>query len=220
MPLRTVKCPSCRKRFDTGLDDADDLPANLSSQVVCPYCDQWVRLPDGDPIDPPDVPRQVLEQMRAQSRPLDEDEDRPRRKRRRDRDDDDRPRRRSTPDEDDYGDDFRPRRAADGTGQAALLTGIISLAVTLLSTVGACFCAPLAVGTIVGMIGGVVAIVLGFMARSRVPGSGGGLAGILTGFGTILMGIAILILFVLGIGFLAMNVPPPNNPPPNFNRRF
>ena len=156
--MRTVKCPTCRKRFDPGLDeDPDDLPDNLSMKVVCPYCDQWVRLPEGDPIDEPALPAQVLDRMRSQSRRLDEDDDRPLRRR---RDDDDyRPRRRSSQEEDDYGEDYRPRRGrSDGLGQASMLTGIISLVVTPLSTVGGCVCGFLFIGIILGLIGGIVAM--------------------------------------------------------------
>ena len=140
--------------------------------------------------------------------------------------DDDRPRRRSSQDEDDYGDDFRPRRVkTDGMGQAAMLTGILSLALTLISTIGGCLCGLLLIGVILGMVGGIVAIVLGFMARSRVPGSGSGLTGILTGFGAVLIGITMIVLAAIGLGVM-MNMappPPPNNPPPpgfNNNRRF
>jgi hypothetical protein len=208
--MRPVTCPTCRKWFDPGLDDhPNDLPDNLSMKVVCPYCDQWVRLPEGDPIDEPALPPQVLDQMRSQSRRLTEDDDRPRRRRR--DEDDDRPRRRSSQEEDDYGDDFRPgRRKADGLGQAAMWTGIGSLAVTCVVLLFGCLCfPPLAIVSVLGMIGGIVAIIMGFMARSRVPGSGAGLTGILTGFGTLLIGIAMIVLAVIGAAMFMKMAPPP-----------
>jgi hypothetical protein len=212
--MQVVQCPTCKKWFDPGLDDnPDDLPDNLSMKVVCPYCDQWVRLPEGDPIDEPDLPSQVLDQMRSQSRRLTEDDDRPRRRRR--DEDDDRPRRRYSQEEDDYGDDFRPgRRKADGLGQAAMWTGIVSLAVTCVVILFGCLCfPPLALVAVLGMGGGIVAIVMGFMARSRVPGSGTGLTGILTGFGAVLIGIAMIVLAAVGIGLLMNMKPPPGGPP-------
>jgi hypothetical protein len=206
--MRAVKCPTCRKRFDPGLDDdPNGLPDNLSMKVVCPYCDQWVRVPEGDPIDEPALPPQVLDQMRSQSRRLNEGDD-SRRRRRRD-EDEDRPRRRASQEEDDYGDDHRSRRPADGLGQAAMITGIISLAVTVLSSAGGCFCVFLMAGTVLGAIGGIVAIVMGFMARSRVPGSGAGLTGILTGFGSLLIAIAFAISAAIGVAWIVQNQPPP-----------
>jgi hypothetical protein len=214
--MRPVQCPTCRKWFDPGLDEnPDGLPDSLSMKVVCPYCDQWVRLPEGEPIDEPALPPQVLDQMRSQSRRLDQDEDRPRRRRSRD-EDDDRPRRRYSQEEDDYGDDFRPgRRKPDGLGQAAMWTGIISLAVTCVVILFGCLCfPPLALVSVVGMIGGIVAIIMGFMARSRVPGSGAGLTGILTGFGALLIGIAMIVLAVIGVAmFMNMAPPPPGGGP-------
>ncbi len=159
----------------------------------------------------------------------DEDEDRPRSRRRRDEEedddrprrsrrdeDDDRPRRRPYRDqtEDDYSDDFGRRRNTDGMGQAAMWTGIGSLAVTLLSIGCTCVVPHLIFGVILGVLAGIVAIVLGFMARSRSIGSGYGLTGILTGFGSLLIGIALTILIVaVGVAFMnAMPPPPPNAP--------
>jgi hypothetical protein len=244
--MSIVTCPSCQRRYDPDIDeDADDLPGNLSMKVVCPACGQWVRLPELEPVDPPNVPSQVLSGMMKQSRLVDEGdapragrsvpEDRPRRRPPRDAeediDDDDfgrPPPRRSYRDqaEDDYGDDFRPRRNPDGMGQAAMVVGIVSIAITVFSVLGSCVCIVGVVGVVVGMIGGVVAIILGFVARSRTPGSGTGLTGILTGLGSLLLGLLIVILAAIGIGFLAMNAPPPGGGPgggnPNLNkpRRF
>jgi hypothetical protein len=105
-------------------------------------------------------------------------------------------------------------------GQAAMITGIISISLTVLSAVGSCLCVAGVVGVGLGMIGGIVAIILGFIARARTPGSGGGLTGILTGFGSLLLGLLLVTLFVIGFGFLAMNAPPPPapGPPPNVNK--
>lgn len=118
MPI--VKCPSCPAKYDPGVDDdIEDLPAELSMKVVCPNCGQWLRLPEQEKVDPPNVPEKLLREMKSQSRlvelvakpiqkarPVDEyDDERPRASRRRDADDDDydRPRRsRRDEDDDDY----------------------------------------------------------------------------------------------------------------------
>src|SRR4051794_11755553 len=123
-------------------------------------------------------------------RPDDDDDDRPRRRsRRRDEEEDDlvddRPRGRSRgrdPNEDDYSDDMRPRRKSggEGLGVSAMIVGIISLLLDLISPFGACICPFVLVGVILGFIGGVVAVVLGFMAWNRTK-SGMGMAGIITG---------------------------------------
>jgi hypothetical protein len=124
MPI--VTCPSCRRRYDAGIDeDPATLPDNLSMKVVCPACGQWVRLPEVEPVDPPNVPGHVLSAMMGQSRLLDEPaaassttEPEPDRARERDADrpcrrapdeEEDRPRRRAPADDEDA--DFdRPRR--------------------------------------------------------------------------------------------------------------
>jgi len=69
MPI--ITCPNCNRRYDPG-DQLDDVPEGVVSKVACPACAQWVRLPDGEPIPPPRLPRQVAEQMRSQSRLVDE----------------------------------------------------------------------------------------------------------------------------------------------------
>ena len=146
----------------------------------------------------------------------DDDDDRPRR-RRRDRDfdeDDDRPARRRRGDdlEDDYRDGPRPRRAGgDGMGKAAMIVGIISISLTVLTGLLSCLCIFGVVGVVAGAIGGIVAVILGFVARSRTPGSGAGLTGILTGFGSLAIALVLVLLFILGVGFLAMNQPPGGN---------
>jgi hypothetical protein len=143
----------------------------------------------------------------------DEDEDRPRRRRPRDHDDDeDRPRvrrRRGDELEDDYRDGPRPRRASeDGMGKAAMIVGIVSLAITLLTGLLSCLCFLGIFGVGLGAIGGIVAVILGFVARSRTPGSGPGLTGILTGFGSLLLALVMGLLVALGVGIMAMNQPP------------
>src|SRR5688572_17734578 len=145
----------------------------------------------------------------------DDDDDRPRRRRGRDADDedDDRPsrsrRRRGDDVEDDYRDGPRRRAGGDGLGKAAMITGIASISVTLITGLLSCLCAIFVVGVGIGAIGGIVAIVLGFVARSRTPGSGPGLTGILTGFGSLALALLLVILLAVGVGVMAMNQPPP-----------
>jgi hypothetical protein len=142
----------------------------------------------------------------------DDDDDRPRR-RRRDEEEDERPRRRRPryPDqaEDDYADDLRPRRrqGGDGLGVTAMVIGIVSLVIDLLTPLGACICPFIIAGVILGLVGGVMAVIFGFMARNRT-GSGMGTAGIITGFIAIAFALVMVILVALGVGFLAMNAPP------------
>jgi hypothetical protein len=160
----------------------------------------------------------------------DEDDDRPRR-RRRDWDDEDDPairrRRRGDSVEDDYRDG--PRRSGDGLGTAAMIVGIVSVVCTL----GCCIPYVNFVLGPLGLIGAVTALILGFVGRSRVPGSGMALAGIITGFVSLALALVMLLVVGLGIGFLALNAPAPapapaNNrvaqpqmqpPPPKFNPR-
>jgi hypothetical protein len=142
----------------------------------------------------------------------DEDDDRPRR--RRDRDDDDgRPsrsrRRRGDDVEDDYRDGPRPRRSGgDGLGKAAMIVGIVSISITLITGLLSCLCALFVFGVGLGAIGGIVAVVLGFVARSKSPGSGAGLTGILTGFGSVALALLMVILAIVGVGVMAMKQPP------------
>jgi hypothetical protein len=161
----------------------------------------------------------------------DADDDRPRRRRSRDDEDDDqmsnRRKRYRDSAEEDYADDFgRRRKTGDGLGQAAMITGIISLCLTLISALIGCLCFLGVFGVGLGVIGGIVAIILGFVARSRTPGSTTGLAGILTGFVNLVIGLLMVILVIVGVGFLALNAPPPKAGPgggnPNINnpRKF
>jgi hypothetical protein len=136
MPI--VKCPSCRRRYDPGIEIPDDLSDEASMVVCCPACGQWVTLPEREPADPPDVPRHVREQMRRQARLVDEDDDdRPSRRsrRRRDEEDDDRPSRRRARDEDDDLDDDRPIRRR-GKKSGLPLPWIIGGAVALVLLLG------------------------------------------------------------------------------------
>jgi hypothetical protein len=153
----------------------------------------------------------------SQSDPLDfddEDGDRPRRRRREWDDEDDpairRRRRHGDSVEDDYRDGPR-RRSGDGLGTAAMIVGIISLVCTL----GCCVPYVNFVLGPLGLAGGITAVILGFVGRSRVPGSGTALAGIITGFISLVLALIMLLLVGLGIGFLALNAParaPANKP--------
>lgn len=257
MPI--IKCPNCRKRYDPGVDEAlEDRPPDTSLKVVCPNCGQWLRLPEKEPVDPPNVPADVLQAMMGQSRLVDDEDDRPSRRGREDEDrpsrrraageEDDRPGRRAQArrdeEEDDdrpsgrrrrddgYGDerddfDDAPRRRGGGQGQGLAITsmilGILSILIDLVTPFGACLCPFIIIGAVLGLIGGVVAVILGFAARSRTK-SGMAVAGIVTGFIAIALALAIGILVIAGVGFLALNAPPPqknpNNPPFNNPRRF
>lgn len=73
--MAIVKCPKCKKRYDPGTEDLDDMPDNMSVKVVCPACGQWARLPEGEAIPAPKVPPAILKSMKAQSRLLDDDEE-------------------------------------------------------------------------------------------------------------------------------------------------
>jgi uncharacterized protein YbaR (Trm112 family) len=78
MPI--IKCPKCKKRYDPGVDEElEDMHGSMSLKVVCPACGQWVRLPELEPIRAPAAPPEILREMRAQSRLVDDDEgtDRP-----------------------------------------------------------------------------------------------------------------------------------------------
>ena len=139
----------------------------------------------------------------------DEDDDRPRRRRDRDDDDDDRPSRsrRRRDEEDDYDDRHRRRRApeGDGLGVGAMIVGIVSIVLTL----GCCIPYVNLVAGPLGLIAAITAIILGFVGRSKVPGSGKALAGIITGFVSLFLVIVMVVLaLVLGFGVMAMNPPP------------
>ncbi|MBM4068244.1 MAG: hypothetical protein FJ271_04785 [Planctomycetes bacterium] len=71
--MALVKCPKCRKSYDPGTEDLDDLPENLSRKVVCPACGQWARLPDGDAIAPPKLPPKMLKTMMSQATLVDDE---------------------------------------------------------------------------------------------------------------------------------------------------
>ena len=73
--MAIVKCPKCRKRYDPGTEDLDDMPDNMSQKVVCPGCGQWARLPAGEAIPTPKLPPAMLKSIKAQARLLDDDEE-------------------------------------------------------------------------------------------------------------------------------------------------
>ena len=196
--MAIITCPSCQRRYDPGVEEElDDLPGNVSLKVVCPACGQWLRLPEREPIDPPNAPPEVLREMQAQSKLVDGDDapragprrdadaDRPRRRsrddegnaddrtrRRRPRDDeddgdddydsyDDRPRRSSRDhDEWDDFDDYPRRKPSDGLGITSMILGIMSCVIAL----GGLCCIVFSLGSI---LGGIVAVVLGFVAKSE-----------------------------------------------------
>jgi hypothetical protein len=237
MPI--VTCPTCQARYDPGLDEEiaklKDMPGEVALKIQCPACGQWLRLPEQEPIDPPKIPKHMLDAMKAQTRLVGSDpparrtrtpeaNDRPRR-RRHDADDeyeadaDERPiRRRRDQAEDDYGDDPRPPRQfrqsrSDGLGIAALITGILAILICVLASLGACVCPFVIAGMALSLIAGVVAVILGFAGRARSR-SGTNLAGITLGSISIVLSLAMIALIAAGIGFFAMNAPPPpaNNP--------
>lgn len=65
--MAVVKCPKCRKSYDPGSEDLDDLPENLSRKVVCPACGQWARLPEGEAIAAPKLPPKMVKAMMSQA---------------------------------------------------------------------------------------------------------------------------------------------------------
>jgi len=223
--MAIVTCPNCHRRYDPGVDEnLNDLPNEMSLKVVCPACGQWVRLPEREAIDPPNAPPDVLRQMSAQSRLVDEDEaprerrsrdneDRPSRRRSRDMDyeEDDRPRRR--PRDPDYEDDYdeygdRPRRRSydderddfddyprgkptDGLGIASMVVGILSCVVAL---PGLCC----GVFSILSILGGIIAVILGFVAKSQTRiASAPAKTGIITGFIAIILAVLLLVVMIL-----------------------
>jgi hypothetical protein len=127
------------------------------------------------------------------------DDDRPRRRRRDDDEDVDRSDRRSRNRYDDERDDFddHPRRRGkktDGLGMASMIIGICSCVVALPG-----LCCILFSG--LSVIGGIVAVILGFIARSHFPESGTAKAGIITGFIGAGLSVAMVVLaIVLNVG--------------------
>jgi len=77
--MAVVRCPKCKKRYDPGMDEEletlDDAPpgVSLSLKVVCPACGQWLRLPENEAIPAPAVPPDILKEMMAQSKLVDDD---------------------------------------------------------------------------------------------------------------------------------------------------
>jgi hypothetical protein len=166
-------CPGCGGRLSVA-------PADLGSQVECPYCKttfRSLRAVSTAPAPPP-APPKVSDFEHT------DDAGRPKQKRETDDDDDDRPsrrRRRALGDDDDDDDDrprLRRRNRAVGTkpekvnvvGGMMLAGGIIALLVvlsyTLLST-GFCCLWP---GTIYGLVVGILLIVRGSNLLGNNPG--------------------------------------------------
>jgi hypothetical protein len=125
----------------------------------------------------------------------DDEDDRPRRGRDRDGEDDRPSRRRGDDERDDYDDHAGGprRRPGDGLGIASMIVGIVSCAVALPG-----FCCILFSG--LGLVGGIVAVILGFISRGQSPQSGQAKAGIITGFIAIGLSIAFVVLS-LALGF-------------------
>jgi hypothetical protein len=48
------------------------MPGNLSLKAVCPGCGQWLRLPEHERIDPPAAAPEMMRQMHAQARMLED----------------------------------------------------------------------------------------------------------------------------------------------------
>ncbi len=67
-----VKCPKCEKNYEPGLDETSlaNRPPNTSMKVLCPACGQWLRLPEGESVEGPNVPPEILKEMMKQSRPV------------------------------------------------------------------------------------------------------------------------------------------------------
>lgn len=67
-----VTCPRCSTRYRPYGDDFSDADAMEKAdeawiKVVCPVCEQWIRLNDGKKIPPPDVAPEFLQQAKAQA---------------------------------------------------------------------------------------------------------------------------------------------------------
>jgi hypothetical protein len=166
-----------------------------------------------DPYDPDDDDR-------PRHRRHHDDDDRPR-SRRRDDDEVDRHRRKRRlhrhKTQDDFSDDdYLPWKSRDPLGSSAMYLGIGSMLLGIISLFGVCFCLPfVTVGMVLALILAIGAVILGSVARNRTR-SGMGLAGIITGIGGIALGGTIILLMVLGVGFLALKhpgPPPPKNQP-------
>ena len=137
----------------------------------------------------------------------DDDDDRPRRRRRRDEDDDDygRPNRASRryDDERDDFDDYPRRRRVQQSDGLAIASMIIGIVAVIASIVGWCCCGY--VGSGAAILGGVTAVILGFVSRSQGSRSGMGLTGLILGFVAIAIGVFMTILLVIGIAWMKAN---------------
>jgi hypothetical protein len=70
--MSVIKCPNCKKRYETETD-IDDIPKGASAKVVCPACDQWLRIPEKEMIDTPKIPKELAKKIKAQSRLVDDE---------------------------------------------------------------------------------------------------------------------------------------------------
>jgi len=143
------------------------------------------------PLPPPSEPTRVSRSRRDDFDDEDDDYDRDRRRsRRRDRDDDD---------DDDYDDirrKLRKRPEETGLALSSMIVGIVSASLGVFGICCWIVLAPLA------GIGGVVAVILGFMGRSR-GGESQAITGIVLGF--VAIGLAILWTFC-GIFWMGFNI--------------
>ncbi len=106
-----------------------------------------------------------------------------------------------------YGQGYGPQRKTNGLAIGALVTGIVSLPLTLCYGVG---------GILVGLVGAI----LGHVARRQVKthnenGGGMALAGIICGWIGVALGIAILIFLVFAVTHMSQFDPNSPNPFPS-----
>ena len=67
--MAAVTCPKCASRYDPGRDrELAELAGHASLKVICPVCGQWLRLPENEAIEGPNLPPHVLKGMTAQSK--------------------------------------------------------------------------------------------------------------------------------------------------------
>jgi len=66
MPV--IECPKCQRHYDPGNEDALEATGSMMSlKVPCPACGQWLRLPEYECVAAPNVPPNILEEMKKQS---------------------------------------------------------------------------------------------------------------------------------------------------------
>jgi len=73
-----VNCPKCRTRYEADVhlkhirQKAKREGVSISEKVVCPVCEQWVRLPENEPCPAPGLPPELVQEMKSQSRVIDD----------------------------------------------------------------------------------------------------------------------------------------------------